>query len=286
MVRPTKMRNRQIYRASQALRSKQVSANLSKGLRSKYGRRSIRVVEGDTVMIKRGEYADVPGKVEKIDVASGRISVAGVKKEKAKGDKFDVMMHASNVLVTGLNLSDQRRRDKIGATGEYETDETVDGPGAGTAATTTATTAAADDASTAATTTATTAAADDASTAATTTATTAAADDASTADAGRLQAVTLGDVETGAESPDGAEAAPDETDEDGQAADSQDGDRGRNSDADAGVDTAADDGEDSKGKDNEGSDADDDTGGDHGRNQGDDGGQADKTKQNRPGDEA
>lgn len=133
MVKPTKMRNRQIYRASQSLRSKQVSANLSKGLRSKYSRRSIRVVEGDTVMIKRGEYADVPGKVEKIDIASGRISVAGVKKEKAKGDKFDVMIHASNVLVTGLNLGDQRRRDKIGATGEYETDETVAETGAATA---------------------------------------------------------------------------------------------------------------------------------------------------------
>lgn len=257
MVRPTKMRNRQIYRASQALRSKQVSANLSKGLRSKYGRRSIRVVEGDTVMIKRGEYADVPGKVEKIDIASGRISVAGVKKEKAKGDKFDVMMHASNVLVTGLNLSDQRRRDKIGATGEYETDETVDGAGAGAAATTEAA----------------------AATAATVT------DDAPTADAGRLQAGTLGDVETGAESPDGAEAAPDETDEDGQTDDGQDDSQGRDNDTHTGGDTA-DGGEDSKDKDNESGSAGDDTDGGHDRDQDSDSGQADKTKQNRPGDEA
>ena len=231
MVKPTKMRNRQIYRASQALRSKQVSANLSNGLRSKYGRRSIRVVEGDTVMIKRGEYADVPGKVEKIDVESGRISVAGVKKEKAKGDKFDVMIHASNVLVTGLNLSDQRRRDKIGATGEYETDETVDGPGVG-----------------------------DGATAVTAT------DDAAVTGGERLQAGTPEGVETGAEPPDGAKATTDETDEGRQADDGQDGDQHVDSDADAGND--ADSIKDSDVEDNE------------------DGGQADKTKQNRPGDEA
>ena len=275
MVRPTKMRNRQIYRASQALRSKQVSANLSKGLRSKYGRRSIRVVEGDTVMIKRGEYADVPGKVEKIDIASGRISVAGVKKEKAKGDKFDVMMHASNVLVTGLNLSDQRRRDKIGATGEYETDETANGSGAGDAAAATI-------------------------------------DD--TADAGRLQAETpegveagaespdgaqirkeripidYGDVEAGAESPDGAEATQDETDGDVQAV----GDQDTGTDANTGG--ATDGSEESEGGDNEGGDAADgdrnmDQGGDaadgdRNMDQGGDGGQADKAKQNRPGNEA
>ena len=247
MVKPTKMRNRQIYRASQALRSKQVSANLSKGLRSKYSRRSIRVVEGDTVMIKRGEYADVPGKVEKIDVESGRISVAGVKKEKAKGDKFDVMIHASNVLVTGLNLSDQRRRDKIGATGEYETDETVDGPEASAAAT-------------------------------------AATDDAAATDGERLQAGTPEGVETGAEPPDGAEATPDETGGDREAVDSQDGDRDVDSDADAGGDTGS--GRDGDVEDNEDNDAVDDMGGDHGRSQGNGDGQADKTKQNRPGDEA
>ena len=231
MVKPTKMRNRQIYRASQTLRSKQVSANLSNGLRSKYGRRSIRVVEGDTVMIKRGEYADVPGKVEKIDVESGRISVAGVKKEKAKGDKFDVMIHASNVLVTGLNLSDQRRRDKIGATGEYETDETVDGPGAGDGA-----------------------------------AAAAATDDAATTGGERLQAGTPGGAEAGAEPQDGAQATTDETDEDMQADDGQDGDQDADRGADAGND--ADGVRDSDVEDNE------------------DGGQADKTKQNRPGDEA
>ena len=131
MTKPTKMRNRQIYRAPQALRSGQVSANLSKGLRSKYGRRSIRIVEGDSVTILRGEYADVSGKIERVDIASGRVSVSGIKKEKAKGDKFDVMIHASNLRVSGLNLGDPLRRSKIGATDEHEAEGVYDEPAAG-----------------------------------------------------------------------------------------------------------------------------------------------------------
>ena len=131
MTKPTKMRNRQIYKASQALRSSQVSANLSKGLRSKYGKRSIRIVEGDSVTILRGEYADVSGKIEKVDIASGRVSVSGIKKEKAKGDKFDVMIHASNLRVSGLNLGDPLRRSKIGATDEHEAEGVYDEPAAG-----------------------------------------------------------------------------------------------------------------------------------------------------------
>ena len=125
MAKPTKMRNRQIYKPTYSVRSNQISANLSKGLQSKYGRRSIRIVEGDTVKILRGAYAPVGGKVEKVDTASGRVVISGIKKEKAKGDKFDVMIHASNLLVTGLNFSDKRRRDKTGATEEYEEDDTV-----------------------------------------------------------------------------------------------------------------------------------------------------------------
>lgn len=115
MVRPTKMRNRQIYKASHAVRSRQVSANLSKSLREKYNRRSVRVVEGDSVTIKRGEYIDVSGKIEDVFTKSGRVAISGIKKEKANGDKFDVPIHASNLVVTGLHLGDPRRNAKIGA---------------------------------------------------------------------------------------------------------------------------------------------------------------------------
>jgi len=36
-----------------------------------------------------------------------------VKKEKTKGDKFDVFVHSSNVIVTGLNSDDKWRMSKL-----------------------------------------------------------------------------------------------------------------------------------------------------------------------------
>ena len=134
MTKPTKMRNKQIYKATYKMRSSQVSANLSKGLQSKYKKRSIRVIEGDNVTVKRGEYVNISGKIEKVDTASGRVGISNISHENAKGDKIDVMIHVSNLLVIGLNLKDTRRRNKIGATEEYAVDETIK-TGAGTAGT-------------------------------------------------------------------------------------------------------------------------------------------------------
>lgn len=112
-MKPTKMRNRQIYKAPQHYRSSQLGSPLSAELRKKYGRRSVRVARGDTVSVVRGEYDNVSGKVASVSVRDGRIAIEGIKKEKAKGDKFDVMVHASNVVVTGLNTGDRWRADRL-----------------------------------------------------------------------------------------------------------------------------------------------------------------------------
>lgn len=108
-MKPTKMRNRQIYRAPLHARSAQLGSQLSGDLRKKYGRRSVRVAKGDTVSVVRGEYNKVSGKVASVSVRDGRIAIEGIKKEKSKGDKFDVLIHASNVVVTGLNTGDPWR---------------------------------------------------------------------------------------------------------------------------------------------------------------------------------
>jgi len=64
-MKPTKMRNKMIYLATYQTRSKQLGSALSKDLHKKYGKRSIRVVEGDSVKIVRGEYKGVDGKISK-----------------------------------------------------------------------------------------------------------------------------------------------------------------------------------------------------------------------------
>ena len=112
-MKPTKMRNRQIHKSTKTARSRQVGSPLSKDLQRDYGRRSVRVVKGDTVYVTRGEFEQIEGKVTKVRVKSGRIAIEGIKKEKPKGDKFDVMIHASNVRVTGLNTDDSKRMAKF-----------------------------------------------------------------------------------------------------------------------------------------------------------------------------
>jgi len=107
------MRNRLIYRASHVVKSKQVSSHLSEELKKKYSKNSIRIVEGDSVKIVRGEFKGVDGKVSKISIQKNSIVIEGVKKEKTKGEKFDVHIHSSNVIVTGLNSDDKWRTSKL-----------------------------------------------------------------------------------------------------------------------------------------------------------------------------
>ena len=107
------MRNHLIYRASYATKSKQVSSPLSNDLKKKYSKNSIRVVKGDSVKIIRGEFKGVDGKVSKISTEKSSLAIEGVKKEKTKGDKFDVFVHSSNVVVTGLNSDDKWRISKM-----------------------------------------------------------------------------------------------------------------------------------------------------------------------------
>ena len=113
MVKPTKMRNRMIFQATMQTRSKQLGSNLSKDLQKKYGKKSARVVEGDSVTIVRGEFKGVDGKVSNVSTEKSSVAIEGVKKEKTKGDKFDVYIHTSNLVITGLNTDDKWRMAKL-----------------------------------------------------------------------------------------------------------------------------------------------------------------------------
>ena len=112
-MKPTKMRNKMIYQASSQTKSKQLGSALSKDLHKKYGKRSIRVIEGDSVTILRGEFKGVDGKVSKVSKPKSSVAIEGVKKEKTKGDKFDVYIHTSNLVVTSLSTDDKWRMTKL-----------------------------------------------------------------------------------------------------------------------------------------------------------------------------
>ena len=104
------MRNRQTYRALNQDINKQICAPLSKDLRKKYSRRSVRIMVEDAVKVIRGEYKGITGKVSKISTGSNSIAIEGNKKEKLKGDKIDVYIHSTNVIITALNTDDKWRQ--------------------------------------------------------------------------------------------------------------------------------------------------------------------------------
>jgi len=63
----------------------------------------------DTAKVIRGEYKGIAGKVSKISTNNSSIAIEGNKKEKLKGDKIDVYIHSSNVIITSLNTDDKWR---------------------------------------------------------------------------------------------------------------------------------------------------------------------------------
>jgi large subunit ribosomal protein L24 len=90
-----------------------VCSNLSDDLKKQYNKRNTGVVKGDTVKIVRGEYKGVEGKVEKINTEKGKLSIEGVQREKIKGGNVKVLIHASNVIISSLNMDDKYRKNKL-----------------------------------------------------------------------------------------------------------------------------------------------------------------------------
>jgi large subunit ribosomal protein L24 len=63
----------------------------------------------DTVKVIRGEYKGLTGKVTKISTLSSGVAIEGNKKEKLKGEKIDVYIHSTNMIITSLNTNDKWR---------------------------------------------------------------------------------------------------------------------------------------------------------------------------------
>ena len=89
-MKPTKMRNKRIYRALNQVVNKQISAPLSKDLRKKYSRRSVRIMVDETAKVLRREYKTDAGKDSKIWTKNNSIAIEGNKKTKLKEDKINV----------------------------------------------------------------------------------------------------------------------------------------------------------------------------------------------------
>ncbi len=109
---PEKQRSRQ-RRAPLHEKQKQVRSHLSEDLREEYGQRSVRVNVGDTVEVQRGDYAGEEGEVVNVDLRSTDIHVEDVTQETADGEEVPRPLDASNLVVTDLDLEDDRREARL-----------------------------------------------------------------------------------------------------------------------------------------------------------------------------
>ncbi|CUR51704.1 50S ribosomal protein L24P [Nitrosotalea devaniterrae] len=112
-MKPTTIRKRMLYTASAHLLSKQLGSHLAKDLKEKYHCKSLRVVEGDSVKVLRGEFKGIEGKVTKVSTEKRGIAIEGIKREKLKGGNVDIYIHPSNVIITSLNLEDKWRQNRL-----------------------------------------------------------------------------------------------------------------------------------------------------------------------------
>jgi large subunit ribosomal protein L24 len=94
-------------------RHKQVHSTLSDDLREEYGRRRTRVNEGDTVEVLRGDFAGETGEVVGVDLKETVVHVEDVTVEKADGEEVPRPLDASNLRITDLDLSDDRRETRL-----------------------------------------------------------------------------------------------------------------------------------------------------------------------------
>lgn len=98
------------------VKRKMLSCHLTKELRTKYARRSFPVKKGDTVKILNGEYKGKSGKIVSADAnngINGKIAIEGIQKNKKDGSKVNVSFRASNLMITELDLSDNKRVQSI-----------------------------------------------------------------------------------------------------------------------------------------------------------------------------
>ncbi len=83
-------------------------SQLSKELRKKHGKRSLRVRKGDEVRVLRGSFKGSIGVVDKVHTSAQRVLIRGVELTKHDGSKRPYPVAVSNIQI--IKLVDDKRR--------------------------------------------------------------------------------------------------------------------------------------------------------------------------------
>ena len=111
-IKPRKQR-KELFNAPLHKKRKWISAHLEENLLLKYDKRGIPVVKGDTIRVMRGSFKGHKDKVARVNVGKRYVEIEGLTMTKADGKKIAKPVHASNLLITKLNLTDEWRRKKL-----------------------------------------------------------------------------------------------------------------------------------------------------------------------------
>jgi len=101
------------FNAPDHIQAKFMRAPLSKDLRKKYEKRSIRIRKEDKVKILRGKFKGKEGKIESVNMTDQKITVEKIENYKKEGSKTSVPIHPSNIIIIELNDDDKKRMKKI-----------------------------------------------------------------------------------------------------------------------------------------------------------------------------
>jgi large subunit ribosomal protein L24 len=104
-------RKQRKYVANSPLHTKHrfLSANLSKELRKKYGKRNLPLRKGDEVLVMRGNLKKKKAKVSKINLRKCFVYLEGLQRTKKDGAKVNVSFHPSILQIQTLNTEDKKR---------------------------------------------------------------------------------------------------------------------------------------------------------------------------------
>jgi large subunit ribosomal protein L24 len=107
-IQPRKQR-KYLANAPLHIKHKFLSANLSKSLRDKYGKRNLPLRKGDEVLVMRGIFKKKKAKVTIVDLKNSLVVLENLQTTKKDGSKVNVYFKPSNLQIQELDLGDKER---------------------------------------------------------------------------------------------------------------------------------------------------------------------------------
>jgi len=109
----SRKQRKELFNAPIHKRRKWISAHLEENLLLKYDKRGVPVIKGDTVRVMRGSFKGHEDKVVHVNIRRRQVEIEGMTMTKADNKKIAKPIHASNLMITKLNLTDKWRRSKL-----------------------------------------------------------------------------------------------------------------------------------------------------------------------------